>query len=916
MTTFSGIILKYHLSTPKIMASFLDTLKNAEEKWRARWKEAGIFRPDKDSDRPNYYLLEMYPYPSGTLHMGHMRNYSIGDSVARFRRMQGYDVLYPMGWDSFGLPTENAAIDNDVSPEEWTQKCIEDMKEQMASLGLSYDWDREVASHWKEYYRWDQWFFLKFLERDLAYKKEAEVNYCSECETVLANEQVEAGRCWRCESLVEKKDLDQWFFNITEYADELLEDLEQLENWPEKVKKMQKDWIGRSEGAEIIFQTEDGEDIPVYTTRPDTLFGSTFMVLAPEHDISEEVAEKDEEIKRFVKRAKRLKTSVREQKGKEGIYTGKKAINPVNGEEIPIYIADFVLETYGTGAIMAVPAHDQRDFEFAQEHELPIRPVIETENEDIEELEKAYEGEGVLINSKDYKGLRSEKAREEIIDDLKDEGRATREVNYRLKDWLISRQRYWGAPIPVVYCQDCGMVPVPEEDLPVELPTDIDIDVAGNPLEQDEGFLKTECPECGGEAERETDTMDTFVDSSWYYLRYCSPDSAEAPFDEEDVERWMPVDQYIGGIEHAILHLMYSRFFVKVLRDMGMCEMDEPFERLLTQGMVLLDGEKMSKSKGNVVDPTNIIRDYGADTARYFILSAADPRREVEWSDEGVVSKFEFLKKVWETTREIDEVSEKDVDLAECSLRDRYILSRTQRIADEIAEDIKNFKISDGLKKMERYFDELLKYREESEETLEKPKIFYRGLENYIRMLYPFSPHISEEMWHRLGNDQMINLSGWPESDESLIDEKAERGEDLYRSLREDIIHIKNITEKTPSSIQLIVADEWKFKAFDLIQDKLDEMERPDMGAIMGELAGQFPDHKKELSEIAQKAVKNPGKIMDRYVNHEFEVSTLQQIKDRLRKEFDAEVESIEAESVDSDKAKRAEPGKPGIILK
>ncbi len=901
------------------MASFLNTLKEAEKKWRERWKEAGIFKSNGDSDKPNYYLLEMYPYPSGALHMGHTRNYSIGDSVARFKRMNGFEVLYPMGWDSFGLPTENAAIESDISPEEWTKRCIDDMKDQMDSLGLSYDWDREVASHWKEYYRWDQWFFLKFYERDLAYKKEAEVNYCSECETVLANEQVEGGRCWRCESLVEKRDLNQWFFNITEYADDLLEDLEELEEWPEKVKKMQKDWIGKSEGAEIIFQTEDGEDIPVYTTRPDTLFGSTFMVLAPEHEIAERLAEEDEEIEEFVKRAKRLKTSEREQKGKEGIFTGKKAVNPVNDEELPIYIADFVLETYGTGAIMAVPAHDQRDFEFAEEHDLPIVPVIKPEEEsfDIEDLDKAYEGEGILINSEDYNGMDSEEAREEIIDDLKEKGKATREVNYRLRDWLISRQRYWGAPIPIVYCDECGTVPVPEEDLPVELPTDIDIDVAGNPLENDKDFLKTECPKCGGNAERETDTMDTFVDSSWYYLRYCSPDFDDGPFDVKDLETWMPVDQYIGGIEHAILHLMYSRFFVKVLNDMEMCKIREPFKRLLTQGMVLLDGEKMSKSKGNVVDPVNMIEKYGADTTRYFILSAADPRRELEWSDEGIESKFEYLRKVWKTVEGFKRTSIGDeIDIENCGQRDRYILSRTQKITEEIADDIENFKISDGLKKMENYFDELLKYDEEMKDSSERSEIFYRGLETYVRMLYPFGPHLSEEMWHELGNDCLINEAGWPECEDSFIDEEAERGEEFYQDLREDIIHIKNITEKEPDRVQIIIAEEWKFKAFEAIQMKLDEMDKPDMGAIMGDLAGEFPEKKKELSEIARKAVKNPGKILDRYVDHGFEITTLEEIKGRLGKEFNAEIETIRAEDVDSDKSKRAEPGKPGIDLK
>ena len=808
------------------MQEFSDKLAQVEEKWRKRWRDSGIFEADDDSDKPKYYLLEMYPYPSGTLHMGHMRNYSIGDSMARYKRMKGFNVLYPMGWDSFGLPAENAAIKRDISPKEWTEKCISDMKDQMSSLGLSYDWRREVASHWESYYKWDQWFFLKMLENDLAYRKEAEVKYCPHCDTVLANEQVEEGMCWRCESVVETKKLKQWFLRITEYADDLLEDLEKLEGWPDRVKKMQKDWIGKSKGAKVLFETNDGEEISVFTTRPDTLYGCTFMALAPEHEISERLAKENEEIKEFIERAKRLKASEREQKGKEGIFTGKYAINPVNGEEIPIYIADFVLKTYGTGAIMAVPAHDQRDFEFAQEHDIEIIPVVQPEEEELSsDMNEAYEEEGVMTNSEEFNGLKSEEAREKIVDRLEEEDKAERKINYRLKDWLISRQRYWGCPIPVIHCENCGVVPVPEEDLPVELPENIDIDVTGNPLEGEESFVHTECPECGGEARRETDTMDTFMDSSWYYLRYCSPDSEDLPFEKDNLDYWMPVDQYIGGIEHAILHLMYSRFFVKVLNDMDMSPVREPFERLLTQGMVLLNGEKMSKSKGNIVDPGEIVEKYGADTARFFILSAAAPEKELDWSDEGVQSKYAFLKRLWNVVDDYkEEYTLEEIYPEKGSLRDRYIASRTQKIIEEVTRDLESFKVNYGLNKMERFFNKLMKYKENSENSSEKEKVFNKGLNVFIRLLSPFAPHISEELWHRLGHDDFLIREGWPEVEKSLVDEEAERSEEFYNDLREDIIHIKNVTGAEMKVIKVITAPGWEFEVFKEIQKILEGM--------------------------------------------------------------------------------------------
>ena len=644
--------------------------ETVEEKWQQIWKESGCFEVEVDTSKPKYYVLEMFPYPSGKIHMGHVRNYSIGDVVARFKAMQGFNVLHPMGWDAFGLPAENAAIKNETHPAEWTYQNISEMREQLQRLGYSYDWRREIASCRPEYYKQEQKFFLKFLEKGLAYRKHSPQNWCPDCNTVLANEQVEDGLCWRCESEVEQKDMEQWFLRITDYADELLDGLKDLEGgWPERVLTMQRNWIGKSYGAELTFQVKDmDKTIDVFTTRPDTLFGATFMSVAAEHPMVDELidgAENKAAIDEFVKDIKdmdRIKRGADDLE-KEGIFTGRYCVNPVTGKDIPIYIANFVLMGYGTGAVMAVPAHDQRDFEFATKYELPITAVINPK--DLHEkgevldpavMKEAFTDPGILVNSGDFDGMENGPAKKAIVEHLDKSSLGKMAVNYRLRDWNVSRQRFWGAPIPIIYCEDCGAVPVPEDQLPVLLPENAQVRKDGkSPLPQMEEFVNCDCPTCGKAARRETDTFDTFFESSWYYMRYCDPRNENEPFGQEATDYWMNVDQYIGGIEHAILHLLYSRFFTKALRDTGLIRADEPFANLLTQGMVLKDGSKMSKSKGNVVDPNSMITQYGADATRLFILFASPPVKELEWSDQGLEGAFRFLSRLWRLVEEVED---------------------------------------------------------------------------------------------------------------------------------------------------------------------------------------------------------------------------------------------------------------------
>ncbi|MBN3032982.1 MAG: leucine--tRNA ligase, partial [Candidatus Saganbacteria bacterium] len=627
-----------------------------EPRWQTEWDKQQLFKTPETAGPLKYYDLVMFPYPSGNLHMGHVRNYAIGDVIARYKRMQGFAVLQPIGWDAFGLPAENAAIKNKTHPEPWTDSCIERMKKQLKRLGISYDWEREVNTSKPEYYKWTQWLFLLMYKKGLAYRNKATVNWCSKCDTVLANEQVvKEDKCWRCETAVEQRELEQWFFKITDYADRLLADLEKLSGWPEPVKIMQRNWIGKSEGVEIQFAINSphlsvgNKKLTIYTTRPDTLFGVTYMVLAPEHPLALELSKgtpQEKTVKEYIEKVKHESTHERAvSTGKEGVFTGGYAVNPANGEAVPIWLADYVLMGYGTGAVMAVPAHDQRDFDFAEQNKLPVKQVIRSATGDSRPvtMNEAFVDEGIMVNSGKFTGLKSSEALEKIGDEY-----GEWRVKFKLRDWLVSRQRYWGAPIPVIYCDKCGTVPVPEAELPVRLPTDVKFTGEGaSPLTTSKTFLETKCPKCGGPARRETDTLDTFNCSSWYYFRYADPHNDKEPFSKEKAKRWLPVDQYIGGIEHAILHLLYSRFFTKVLFDAGWSATDEPFTNLLTQGMVVKDGAKMSKSKGNVVDPDYIIEKYGADTARLFILFASPPEKELEWSDQGVEGSFRFLSRVW-----------------------------------------------------------------------------------------------------------------------------------------------------------------------------------------------------------------------------------------------------------------------------
>ena len=765
------------------MKGFYD-YNSSEEKWHDFWEEKGIHEA-KGDDREKYYALEMFPYPSGDLHMGHVRVYSIGDVIARYQRLQGKDVLHPMGFDAFGLPAENAAIKHgNIHPKEWTWDNIAHMKEQMKAMGLSYDWDREVTTAAEDYYKWTQWFFTEMFNDDLAYKKESTVNWCPSCETVLANEQVVNESCERCGTEVDHRDLEQWFLKITDYAERLLDDHQLLDGWPEKVKTMQKNWIGRSEGTRVNFKLPKlDKELEVFTTRPDTLFGATYMVLAPEHPYVSELTagtEKEEEVKEFVKKVKKQKEQERTSAETEklGLFTGTYAKNPVNGEEIPVYIANYVLMGYGTGAIMAVPAHDQRDFDFARKYEIEIKAVIQPEDQEQElvgsEMDEAYAGDGHLINSGKYNGLNVEDAFDQMAEDFSEAGFVKVETNYRLRDWLISRQRYWGAPIPIVYCDDCGSVAVPEEDLPVELPHDVEFSPTGeSPLKQVDSFVNTTCPECGGPAKRETDTMDTFVDSSWYFMRYADPKNEKTPFTKESLDKWFPVDQYIGGIEHAILHLLYARFFTKVVHDMDLTEHVEPFTNWLAQGMVLKDGAKMSKSKGNVVDPKDILDEYGADTARLFILFASPPEKDLEWSDKGVEGADRFLNRVWRFVTENLELiknaeTEFDTDNLE---KDAKVLYRTMHASiKKVTEDVgQRLNFNTAISSIMELTNEVYSYLNDRSAEETNAALIKKAAENIVLLLAPFAPFITEELWQYLGHEENVHSAQWPEYKEEAL---------------------------------------------------------------------------------------------------------------------------------------------------
>jgi leucyl-tRNA synthetase len=919
---------------------FADKLVSLEKKWQEKWEDAEVHKTEKD-DSEKYYVLEMFPYPSGDIHMGHVRNYSLGDAPARMKRMQGYNVMHPMGWDAFGLPAENAAIDRDVSPRDWTLDCIDNMRGQFKRMGFSFDWDREVATCDPEYYKWNQWMFLRMQEEGLAYQDEAEVNWCPGCETVLADEQVEDGLCWRCDSVVEQKDMEQWKLGITEYAEELLQDLDQLEGWPDKVRKMQDEWIGKSTGASINFQvSEKDQELEVFTTRPDTIFGATFMALAPEHELAEEVAEENEEVSEYIEEAKKRDTEEREEKSKSGVFTGLHAENPITGEEVPIYVAEFVLMDYGTGAIMAVPAHDDRDHEFAKEHGVDIQPVVGPEGEhDFDE--EAYSDDGDHINSEFLNGLDNEGAIEKIIEKLENEGLGESDVSYRLRDWLISRQRYWGTPIPVVHCEECGTVPVSEEDLPVELPEDVEFTETGNPIETSDTWIDTECPECGGKARRETDSMDTFIGSSWYFLRYLSPELEDAPFDVYDANYWMNVDQYIGGIEHAVMHLLYSRFFTKFLRDREMLEIDEPFEKLLTLGMVhhesykcpehgwLYPNEvedenicskceqevetdviKMSKSKKNVVDPTELVEEHGADTARVFILRAANPTRELEWSEEGVQNSEEMLERINRIVTENEELlTNGRPDLKEADLKDRIFSSRVQRAVEDVTADTESYDFNLAISEIDKLLTKLYWYLDQDPD----PEIFSHGVRTLIKLVSPYAPHLADELWDELGQEGFIVDSEWPEVDQELLDEEAERIDSYFENVSKDIREINEMTGSEPEQITVIQASDWKYKAFENIRENL---ELQDVGKVMNNvLEYDLKQHAQDINQMVVEAVENPGNFRNQFIEREAELEALEQNKRRWKKEFDTHIEIVNEEDSKSEKASRAEPGRPAIVL-
>ncbi len=873
-----------------------------ERRWQEAWDDEDAYRTPDDVEDPTY-VLGMYPYPSGKLHMGHVRNYTITDAYARFRRMCGDEVLHPMGWDAFGLPAENAAKERDTNPRDWTFDCIDTMTDQMESMGFGYDWDREIATCTPEYYQWNQWLFSRFHEEGLVERRDAEVNWCPHCETVLADEQVEgeAELCWRCDTPVEQRELEQWFLQITEYADELLEAIDDLEGWPNSVRQMQRNWIGRQFGTELEFRVAGHGSVEAFTTRVDTIHGATFFALAPDHPISEELAEVDDDVHQFVEHEA-------DPEGDEpnGVATDLTATNPVTGDEIPVYVADFVLSDVGTGALMAVPGHDERDHAFATKMDEEIVPVIapkpddwdgETVPDAPDVSEEAFTDDGVLVNSGDYSGLESETARERLTEDIDSAAESTQ---YQLRDWGISRQRYWGTPIPVVHCHDdCGAVMVPEEDLPVELPEFIN--TTGNPLDEAEEWKRTTCPECGGEATRETDTMDTFVDSSWYFLRYVSPGAEDVPFDLEQANDWMPVDQYVGGIEHAVMHLLYSRFFTKVLADHEGLEHREPFTNLLAQGMVQLEGEKMSKSKGNTVSPQRIVEEYGADTARLFMMQAAQPERDFDWSEEGVRSTYAFLTRLQEMVTGYVENAPDGDDDAIASYVDAEI-DATVAIAsgeyDELTFNRALRETQDLTRTLRQYAD----YAEPHAETYE------RGLSAVVRLLAPVAPHLAEELWDELGYDGFVVDAEWPTAkvDRDYVAKRRRLVQNTREDIR-DIVEVAGIED--PEAIDVVVAPDWMYDALEIAIES-------DADNLIGELMQEA--HIREQGDDAAsygQDLQAEREALSMTLGPDDEHAALESAAWLIEREFDAPVSVVHAEKADDSAAKNAEPGRPAIEI-
>lgn len=898
--------------------------RELEKKWQQKWNSSKVFKTDFESDKPKFYCLEMFSYPSGKLHMGHVRNYSIGDCYARFLRMNGKEVLYPVGYDALGLPAENAAIKNDSHPKDWTTTCMSSMTDQLKMMGFSYDFDALMPTCEPGYYKWNQWFFIQFLKKGLAYKKDGFVNWCPECNTVLANEQVENGKCWRHgKTDVIQKPLDQWYLDIKKYADELLFDIDdKLQGWPEKVKTMQKNWIGRSEGTLIKFKVKGMPDFEVstFTTRVDTIYGITYLVYAPEHqDVLKlvEGTEYESDVKKFIAEVQKENVFDRTAEGKEkhGMFTGRYGINPITGDEFPIWIANYALADYGTGAVMAVPAHDQRDFEFAKKYELPIKLVITPRDHVInpEKMIRAFADDGVLVNSGEFDTIGNRDAIPDLQEKLKELNAGGKTTSYKLRDWLISRQRYWGTPIPILYCDKCGIVPEKEENLPVMHPDDVVFDGDGNPMEKSECFKNATCPECGGHARRETDTMDTFFDSSWYFLRFIDRFNDEKCFDKEMVNKWMSVDQYIGGIEHACMHLIYARFFTKALRDLGLCDVDEPFTKLLTQGMVIKDGAKMSKSIGNVVDPGEIIEKYGADTARLFILFAALPEKELDWSDEGVAGANKFVSKVYNAVFENEDLIDiGEFDFDSLDNKSKHVISKLHLTIKEVTKLIEEFKFSLAIGKMMEFVTALYKYKGMSPDK----NVYTTCVVNTLKLMAPITPHMCEECFEKLGQEGFISVADWPKYDENMIDKEANASEEMIHNVFADISNVIKLAKvEKPSKVTLIISNGWKFDLFKEFKTKYEETKN--VGELIKHMMGveSLSAYRKNVQKVVAMLCKNPTRIPSMIMTAQTEKDALAEVLDEFKAEYGCDVEVVLADEYENPKSGNAIPGKPAILV-
>ena len=881
----------------------MNEFNKIEKKWQNLWEEKKTFKT-RSSKKKKFYNLEMFPYPSGLgLHMGHARTYCIGDCYARFKRLQGFNVLYPMGYDAFGLPAENAAIKEKTHPKIYTENAIKNFRKQLTELGLSYDWDKSLATCYPDYYKWNQWFFLKFYEKGLAYRKKAPINWCPKDQTVLANEQVIDGKCWRCETKVEVKQLEQWFFKITDYAEELLKDIKKLD-WPEKIKLMQENWIGKSEGTLAKFKLKDSNEyLEIFTTRIDTLFSVTFLVMAPEHPKVLELVKGtsyESKAKEFINKIVLTEkfTRTAEDKEKEGFFTGRYAINPATNKEIPIYLANFVVMDYGTGVVMA-NAHDERDVEFSKKYNIPLIQVLKHKDNSDLDKDEVYTDYGILKNSDQFNNLKSEEAIPKIQSWLQSKNLGKKTIQYKIRDWLISRQRYWGTPIPIVYCDKCGIVTVSEKQLPVLLPENVKFTGEGNPLLNSDKFVNVRCPKCKSKARRETDTMDTFVDSSWYFLRYTSNKEKKAPFKKEAVKHWLPVDTYIGGAEHAVLHLLYARFFTKVLRDMKLLSFDEPFLRLFSQGTVTKNNVRMSKSHGNVVSQDEIVNKYGIDTARLYLLFVSSPDKDLEWNDEGAEGAFRFINKFYSL------YNEKHSPIS--NLKDKFVLNKLNKTIKEVSLDIEEFKLNLALIKIM----ELVNYIIKNKEYISQ-KVYKDSLTQIAILVNPFIPHISEECWHLLNKKGFSSLQKWPKYNKSKTNEELEAIEYLIESTKEDIRKIKELVKIEPKEITLFVSEKWKYDFYHNLKKELEKTR--DIKTLINK--SMIKEHGQEISKIIPSVINNPQKLPLFILNQKTEFDYLVKEKSFLEKEFNVKINIILSDNNQEQKAKQSIPGKPAIILK